>query len=366
MLKTIPTDQLPTAFIARPYLLAQPSDLGFQTCSQGSKTWHLCTEEGWYDLEFSQSICPTSASGGQRPFGGSISNVSHHTWGLTYWGSDFSHHISGTFWNFHWLSVSLFPFAVFVSNPDHRATLGFHGLPFSRCSALVRPSQTSWSQGPPAPTIQPGYRPGGEILHGGPGFLRHPRGQIARAPQSTPMTGNLKPNNIMTRYDNLMTTFTMKWNSFIDWRSPTINDIRSVRLMAWTRTHAECLAKSSQCLQEIRRQYSPTADLQWWRRSFEKHIKNNKPFKKNQYHGIGSCLNPLGFTQRWISLKLGYSLGLSLGLETTSTSFPKQIQSSFGHFLAPGCSGPMARAANGTAWHAGVTDSLWCFYGSEW
>lgn len=280
MLKTIPTDQLPTAFIARPYLLAQPSDLGFQTCSQGSKTWHLCTEEGWYDLEFSQSICPTSASGGQRPFGGSISNVSHHTWGLTYWGSDFSHHISGTFWNFHWLSVSLFPFAVFVSNPDHRATLGFHGLPFSRCSALVRPSQTSWSQGPPAPTIQPGYRPGGEILHGGPGFLRHPRGQIARAPQSTPMTGNLKPNNIMTRYDNLMTTFTMKWNSFIDWRSPTINDIRSVRLMAWTRTHAECLAKSSQCLQEIRRQYSPTADLQWWRRSFEKHIKNNKPFKK--------------------------------------------------------------------------------------
>ena len=86
---------------------------------------------------------------------------------------------------------------------------------------------------------------------------------------------NLKPNNIMTRYDNLMTTFTtMKWNSFIDWRSPTINYIRSVRLMAWTRTHAECLAKSSQCLQEIRRQYSPTADLQW------------------------SCLNPLGFTQR--------------------------------------------------------------------
>ena len=102
---------------------------------------------------------------------------------------------------------------------------------------------------------------------------------------------NLKPNNIMTRYDNLMTTFTtMKWNSFIDWRSPTINDIRSVRLMAWTRTHAECLAKSSQCLQEIRRQYSRTADLQWWRRSFEKHIKNNKPFKKDSisWHRIVS------------------------------------------------------------------------------
>ena len=196
MLKTIPTDQLPTAFIARPYLLAQPSDQIW-----ASKHAHRDQKRGtWAQKKagtissFHKTNCPTSASGGQRPFGGSISNVSHHTWGLTYWGSDFSHHISGTFWNFHWLSVSLFPFAVFVSNPDHRATLGFHGLPFSRCSALVRPSQTSWSQGPPAPTIQPGYRPGGEILHGGPGFLRHPRGQIARAPQqSTPMTGTWSP-----------------------------------------------------------------------------------------------------------------------------------------------------------------------------
>ena len=69
-------------------------------------------------------------------------NVSHHTRGLTYWGSDFSHHISGTFWNFDWLSVSLFPFALVfsLSNPDPTTstTLGFHGLPFSRCSALAQ------------------------------------------------------------------------------------------------------------------------------------------------------------------------------------------------------------------------------------
>ena len=277
MLKTIPTDQLPTAFIARPYLLAQPSDLGFQTCSQGSKTWHLSTEEGWYDLEFSQKKLSYKCFWGPKTFWWFNFKCFSPYMGINLLGLWF---LTSYLWNFLELSLVVgftLSFRCVRQQPRPPCHLG---LPWFALLSLFRlgPAQSDIMVPGSACTHHPARLPPGRRDSAWrTRFPPTPTG--ANSPGASAIDTddrNLKPNNIMTRYDNLMTTFTtMKWNSFIDWRSPTINYIRSVRLMAWTRTHAECLAKSSQCLQEIRRQYSPTADLQW------------------------SCLNPLGFTQRW-------------------------------------------------------------------